>query len=210
MTDPLPSEPFSENQATHIFTTLVGELHLSYTALEHELSCAVYAVVTRFSIRRKDVLLAVLGGQRMGMLKETIKRLTRATKASPKRIAYVDGIFLQLGEIQFFRDRIAHYLTVISDYNPECWVNMNFTGVREREKMEDLHFNLFALKAAALDLQAMRPLVGGLFNHYLKGGSTRIPQLPAWQYKSSMLIRHRPISRGNQKRRKHPPQSSEV
>jgi hypothetical protein len=206
---PSPEAPFTKEQASHIFTTLVGEFHLSFTALEHELSCVVFAAVTRLSSKRRDVLLAVLGDQRMAQLKETIKRLMRATKATEKRQGFVDAFFLQVGEIQFFRNRLSHYLTVMSDYNPECWVNMNFTGISEREKMEDLHFNLFAIKAASLDLQEMRPLVALFFNHYLRSGSTRLPQLPSWQYKPSMLVRDHPISSESRRQRKRPPQSSQ-
>ena len=131
----------------------------------------------------------------MASLKDTIKRLMRATKASQKRIDYIDKFLMQLGEIQFLRDRLAHYLTVVSDYDPEYWVNMNFTGVRERDKMEDIHFNLVALKAASIDLQDMRKLVGGFFSHYLKSASARVETLPTWQYNPSMLIRERLIPR---------------
>lgn len=204
MTESTSIESISPDEAGRLFTTLIGDFHLSYTALEHELSCAVYAAVTRMSHQRRDVILAVLGGQRMAPLKDTIKRLLRATKATPKRRDYVDAIFMQLGEIQFFRDRITHYITVMSVYNPECWVNMNYTGIRERKQMEDLHFNLFAPFAAAADLKAMRTLVGGFFNHYLKDGSVKLPTLPEWQYKPSMLVRDHPISRGKQTPRKRP------
>lgn len=209
MNVPSPEASFTEEQARHIFTTLVGEFHLSFTALEHELSCAVFAAVTRLSSKRRDVLLALLGDQRMAQLKDTIKRLMRATKATERRSRFVDAFFLQVGEIQFFRDRISHYLTVMSDYNPECWVNMNFTGIRERNKMEDLHFNLFALKAAAMDLQEMRPLVALFFNHYLRSGSTHLPELPPWQYEPSMLVRDHLSSNEGRQRQKRQPQSSQ-
>lgn len=189
MTDTSPDRRLSKEQASQIFTMLVGELHLSYTALEHELSCLVFVVVTHASQQSTDVILALLGSNRMTVLKETIKRLLRATEANQTRTSFVKKLFDQLGEIQFLRDRVAHYITVMSDYNPECWINMNFTGIRERDKIQDLHFNLFALKAASLDLQVMRPLVAGMFNHYVEQGSSKTPKIPTWQYKPSMLVR---------------------
>ncbi|QEH81142.1 hypothetical protein EIK56_24885 [Sphingomonas sp. C8-2] len=188
------SAPFNKGQATEHFFRLLGELHHSYTALEHELTCSVYAAVTRFE-KRDDAVIAMLGGQRMSPLKDTIKRLLRVTGADEDRKKFVDQLFSHMGDIQFFRDRLTHFLTVMSDYNPECWVNMNFTGIKEREKMEDIHFNLFALHAAACDLRALRLLVSPVFNYRIEGADETLPTIPAWQFEPSMLVRDRPIVR---------------
>jgi len=187
-----PNAPFDEEEASQHFFRLLGELHHSYTALEHELTCSVFAGVTRLE-KRDDAVVAMLGGQRMSPLKDTIKRLLRVTGADVDRTKYVDRLFNQLGELQFFRDRLTHFLTVMSDYNPECWVNMNFTGIREREKMEDIHFNLFALHAATCDLRVMRLLVGPIFSYRIKGADEALPEIPAWQFEPSMLVRNRPL-----------------
>jgi hypothetical protein len=135
----------------------------------------------------------------MSPLKDTIKRLLRVTNAEAERKSFVDRLFSHLGELQFFRDRLAHFLTVMSDYDPECWVNMNFTGIREREKMEDIHFNLFALHAATSDLRTIRVLVGPIFNYRLEGEDETLPEIPEWMFKPSMLVRDQPVKR--QKRR---------
>lgn len=195
--------PFSDSRASGIFISALGELHYSYTALEHELTCAVFVVAVHSAGRNDDVIIALLGGQRMKQLKETIKRLLRATKADPDRLAYVDAIFLQLGEIQFFRDRLTHFLTVMSDYDPECWVNMNHTGVRERGKMEDIHFNLFALKAASMDLLWMRGATSSFFSHHRETDPPP-PELPTWQYKPSMLVRDHPRPKRSRRERALP------
>ena len=184
-----------ECQASLHFFRLLGELHHSYTALEHELSCLVFAGVTRFASPVDGGMLAMLGGQRMSTLKDSIKRILKNTKADSERLSFVSNVFSQLGEIQFFRDRLAHYLTVMSDYNPECWVNMNFTGIREIEKMEDLHFNLFALHAAASDLRLMRTIVGSVFNYRIDGANADLPEIPSWLFEPSMLVRNRPVKR---------------
>ena len=197
MTTQPSDRPLSEQEASQHFFRLLGELHYSYTALEHELTCAVYAAVTRFG-ERDDAIIAIMGGQRMSPLKDTIKRLLRVTGADANRKAFVDRLFRHLGEIQFFRDRLTHFLTVISDYNPECWVNMNFTGIREREKMEDIHFNLFALHASARDLRVMRLLVGGIFNYRIEGADNKLPDFPEWQFEPSMLVRDYPVIRQDQ------------
>lgn len=187
-----------------------GRFFHAYTAMEHELNLAIFAAVTRMTRRqkRKEVLLAVLGGQRMSPAKDTIKRLLRATKANPKRIRFVDCLFTQLGEIQFFRDRLAHNLTVLTEGEPYLFMNMNFAGIRELDKFEDIVFDVDALDAASDDLHTMRVLVGTFFNHYVRGGSAAVPALPTWQYKPAMLTRDRPLSRGNRKSRKHQPRSS--
>lgn len=189
-----PVTPFNEDEASGHFFRLLGELHHSYTALEHELTCSVYVAVTRL-VERDDAVVAMLGGQRMSPLKDTIKRLLRVTGAAVDRKAFVESLFSHLGEIQFFRDRLTHFLTVMSDYNPECWVNMNFTGIKEREKMEDIHFNLFALHAAACDLRALRLLVGAIFNYRIAGADETLPTIPEWQFGPSMLVRDRPVIR---------------
>lgn len=72
---------------------------------------------------------------------------------------------------------------------------MNFTGIKEREKMEDIHFNLFALYAAICDLRALRLLVGSVFNYRIKGMDKALPDIPAWQFDPSMLVRDRPVIR---------------
>jgi hypothetical protein len=189
-----------------------GRFFHAYTAMEHELNLAIFAAVTRMTKRqkRKEVLLAVLGGQRMSPAKDTIKRLLRATKANPKRLRFVDCLFAQLGELQFFRDRLAHNLTVLTEEEPHLFMNMNFAGIRELEKFEDIVFDVDALDAATHDLHTMRLLVATFFNHYVRDGSAAVPRLPTWRYKPSMLTRDRPLSRGNRKRRKHRPQSSEA
>lgn len=189
-----PTAPFNEDVASLHFFRLLGALHHSYTALEHELTCSVYAAVTRFD-KRDDAVVAMLGGQRMSPLKDTIKRLLRVTGADEDRKAFVDRLFSHMGEIQFFRDRLTHFLTVMSDYNPECCINMNFTGIKERDKIEDIHFNIFALHAAACDLRALRLLVGPVFNYRLEGADVELPMIPTWQFDPSMLVRDRPVVR---------------
>ena len=201
--DDLIPEPTHDDLASFRFAALVGDLMLSYTALEHELTCVIYAVVTRFSNKRRDVLLTVLGGQRMAPLKDTIKRLMRATRANKKRIAYLDAVFKQLGEIQYFRDRIAHHITVLTD-DPDVFTNMNFAAIREMEKMEDITFNISTLAAASDDLRVIRLCCEGLFSHYLGKGPSAVPAEPTWQYKPSMLIRDRPISSGSRERPPRP------
>lgn len=188
-------EALDEDEAGKHFLSLLGRLHHSYTALEHELTCLVYAAVTRLQTPRDDAVVAMLGGQRMSPLKDTIKRLLRVTGAEDGHVKYTDQIFSHLGELQFFRDRLTHFLTVMSDYNPECWVNMNFTGIREREKMEDIHFNLYALHTAADDLRLMRLLVGPIFNYRVEGADTVLPVIPPWSFEPSMLVRNRPAAR---------------
>jgi hypothetical protein len=186
---------FDRNEAGEHFYRLLGELHYSYTALEHELACLVFIAVTKLGKQPDAAILAMLGGQRMNPLKDTIKRLLRVTGANADRINFVSVIFSHLGEIQFFRDQLTHYLTVISDYNPECWINMNYTGIRERDKMEDLHFNLYALHAASNDLQVMRQILGPIFNYRVIGTDLTIPVIPSWLFEPTMLVRDRPISR---------------
>ena len=56
-----------------------------------------------------DVLDALTGGMRVALLRDTIKRLLRVTKVREPIVTEVNSIFEQLGEIHFFRDRMAHH-----------------------------------------------------------------------------------------------------
>jgi hypothetical protein len=208
MDDPdTPSE--AEEEAYALFCLLLGEFFHTFTAVEAELNYAIYVAVTRLSKRmRAAPMLAVLGGLRMSPAKDTIKRLLRATRASERRKDFVDALFHQLGEIQFFRDRLSHHATVISSDNPAIWINMNFGGIKELHQMEDISFHLETLRAATADLQVIRTYVAGFFNHHVRRGSAATPKPPAWQYKPSMLIRDRPISSGSPRSRKLRPRSS--
>ena len=192
--DPI-RETMSGREAYSLFCLSLGELHHGYTAVEAELNLAIYVVVTRLSKRRNtSIIMAVLGGQRMAPAKDTIKRLLRATNASQRKVAYIEAVFAQLGEIQFFRDRLTHHFTHGTD-DPAVWVNVNFAGVKEPHLMEDITFELAALRSASADLQYIRQNAANFFNHYYKlpdeSGGT--PELPTWQYKPSMLTRDRPI-----------------
>ena len=186
------------------FCHRLGCLHHMFTAVEVELNLTIYAAVSNLRPKRSALILAVLGGQRMGPAKDTFKRLLRATNASQKKIAFVDAMFLQLGEIQFFRDRLAHHFTGETD-DPDVWVNMNFGGIKEPHQMEDIYFHLDTMSHATEDLRWMRGVIGGLFNHRLRRGSSATPELPAWLYKPSMLTRDRPIPKKNHAPRKRPP-----
>jgi len=198
-----------QHEAYGVFCTLLGEFHYAYTALEYELNITIYATVTRLSKGRNGrVLVAVLGGQRMSPAKDTIKRLLRATKASDKKIAFVDALFHQLGEIQFFRDRLTHNFTSMSKDDPNIWVNMNFAGVRDVFQVEDISFHLSTLSAATIDVWWMREVIGPLFNHYVRRGSGATPELPTWRYTPAMLTRERPNKKRSRPPRKRQPQSS--
>lgn len=204
-----PELPKGCEEAFDVFCLLLRRFSHAYTALEQELNCAVFAAVTRLADgRNTKPLIAVLRGQRMSPLKDTIKRLMRATKASQRRRDHTDAVFSQLGEIQFFRDRLTHHFTAISADDPSKWVNMNFAGIREPHLMEDITFDLEALVAATHDLMEMRAMTGDMFNHHTRKGSAATPPLPAWRYNPSMLIRDRPLQKGNRARRKQPRRAS--
>jgi len=187
----------------------LGELHHQYTDLEHHFTCTVRVVVTQKMAgpEQNAIAYAVLGGMRINPLKDTIKRLLRVLQAPKANRDAVDKVFSHLGDIQFLRDRLTHHLTRPSaDGRAGVWVNSDFAGVRELEKSTELEFKLDALSAASADLHALKWYIDDLFNDYVTWAEG-FPQkpfdpdgIPAWQYKPSMLIQHRPKSSDSGKR----------
>jgi hypothetical protein len=104
---------------------------------------------------------------------------------------YVAAVFAQLGEIQFFRDRLAHHLTSrnVEDPSGATFLNLDIFGVREQARAVTLTFGLTAIEAATADVNRIPFLLSDICQGVT--GEAPMPpiELPTWQYKPSMLGR---------------------
>lgn len=188
----------------------LGEFNNAFTGVEHLLVCSIKNTLQREMKADADewLLSAALGGMRMSPAKDTVKRLLRVQSASKEIRDCVDKAFAQLGDIQWLRDRLAHHLTLLRGTDEKhMLINLDYASAREPEKSEFIGFMPIVLRAASEDLVAIKALIDTLMciHHGIIPGEK--VEIPSWRYKPSMLVRHRPQSRGNQKLRKPPPQS---
>jgi len=174
------------------FFLALGHLQYAYTSLEVNLTCQVRSLVLvppyddpdhRFLYERVS---AILGGMRMAVLKDTIKRLLRVTEAPTELTDYVNVIFAQLSEIQYLRNRLTHYNTGRWFSRRGHFTNTDIEVARETPKAVTIKFTYDALDAARHDLHAIAYYMEQAIPNEDHG---MILDDPAWQYKPSMLVR---------------------
>ena len=169
----------------------VGHLQYAYTTLEVAIASHLHLIVTagydpqdhRFLF---DRIYAVMGGMRMDAAKDAFKRLLRVIEAPPEVAAYVGGLFSQLSEIQWFRNRLTHYQTGRWPRKRGLFINSDVGLAREDAKVVTFAFGYDALDAARHDLHA---IILYLDQAVPAPGDPVILAPPAWQYKPSMLVR---------------------
>jgi hypothetical protein len=168
--------------------------------------------VDRQGTQADDVIKALTGGMRVSMLRDTIKRLMRVTGTPDAVVTEVNSTFEQLGEIHFFRDRVAHHGT--SELRDGRFVTSTDITAKEIENAEWLGFTPELLIDMAYDVHRipdyLDDLLTGLRPFYNDPDQLQrhIAELrPTWRYKPSALVREglkSPQSRGSQKRQPKP------
>jgi len=100
----------------------LGEFNTAYTGIEHHFTCCIKNTLSRQMRDDKNEWLinAVVGSMRMAAAKDTIKRILRVQSAPPSRRALVDKAFAHLGEIEWFRNRLAHNATLLRGTSVGC------------------------------------------------------------------------------------------
>lgn len=195
----------------------LGEFYHNFTDLEATMAQVVALAILGPNANHKhaSAVFAVVSTGRMGTLKDTIKRVLRVTEASNEHRANVDAVFAQLGEIQFLRDRLAHYPTYLVDESqPPVFENTDMGLSKEAQRAQALVFEVSALTAATADIKAAKPFVDLIFQELVEQ-LRKLPRefvdcarkLPTWQYKPSMLTRCRPQFDDSHLEPFRPPQS---
>lgn len=173
------------------YFTALGHLQYAYTSLEVQLASITSSYITlgydpSIHFPMMDKVNAVLGGARMDASKDTIKRLLRVSEAPKEVLEFVTDLFKQIGEIQFFRNRLTHYYTGVRFRKRGTFINTDMDIAREEAKAITFTFTYEALEAARHDLHAIISVLDNLFDPDLDRFDL---VLPAWQYKPSMLTR---------------------
>jgi hypothetical protein len=160
----------------------------------------------------QQVIKGVLGGMRVAVSSETIKRTLRTSGAAHGMRSEADEVLKHLREIHYIRDRLAHNAAYPGDGKNKGWfyTNNNIT-VRENEKANCLWFKLEALSNMTADLARVPDLLERiLFPERTRatdeelgadpGHARRIAALRApWQYNQSQLKRIGPRPRSTRR-----------
>ena len=173
------------------FFLALGHLQYAYTSLEVNLASHIKLLVTDpfdpkgFRLLHTQID-AITGGMRMDVAKDTFKRLLRVMAAPPELVTYVNDVFIQISEVQYFRNRLTHYSTGRWFRKRGDFINTDAGLAREYEKTVTMHFNYDAMDAARHDLHAAA--------HYLEQAIPNdehgmVFEPLAWQYKPAMLVR---------------------
>lgn len=173
------------------FFLALGHLQYAYSTLEVDLTCRIKNLMLDAYDPKEhpqliDCTSAVLGGMRMDVAKDTLKRILRVLEAPPEIIEYVNGLFAHLTELSYFRNRLTHYHTGRWFRKRGDFINTDIEVAKESDKAVTFRFNYDALDAARHDLHAL--------SYYLdralpEMGQPFILEPPAWQYKPAMLVR---------------------
>jgi hypothetical protein len=173
------------------FFLALGHLQYAFTSLEVNLASQIKLLITEPYDPKAYRLLfdqidAITGGMRMDVAKDTFKRLLRVMDAPPELREYVNVIFAQISEVQFFRNRLTHYSTGRWFWSRGPFVNTDAGLAKEFNKSVTMRFDYEALEAARHDLHAAA--------HYLEQAIPdddhgMVLEPPSWQYKPSMLTR---------------------
>lgn len=198
------------------FYTALGEMMHEFASMESALGISISLYLEslvryplesppnlKAVVRRVAALKAVAAGGRVATLRDTLNRLLRVSGANEIQNA-IEPLFQQLGEIHFFRDRLAHHPAGANDTdNPGQFYVSNIYSVRENEKQETIYFDPSSLTAMANDLRELRRR---LLAAVLAIPDERPPQ--PWSYKPSQLVRRGPKSPPTDQAPILPPQSS--
>jgi hypothetical protein len=202
-----------ERRAFQAYFLALGNFNHAFTRLESTLTCCIKNTLKREMRDDGDewVINAVVGGLRIGAAKAIIQRLLRTFGATKDHQLLLQAIFAQSGHIEWLRNRIAHNATLLRGTDEKhFFVNVDFASAAEPEKSEYVGFQPGVIRCATQDLIAITRAVDDLFSML----QTLIPmqniELPSWQYKPAMLVRHRPKLIGNRKRYSSPPPTSQV
>ena len=173
------------------FFLALGHLQYAYTTLEVNLAHQIKNLITAGYHHEEhpqliDRIDSVLGGMRMDVAKDTMKRTLRVMEAPADLTAYVGVLFLQVGEIQFFRNRLTHYGSMKWRTPDGPFVNTDLGLSREANKAVTIRFDYDALEAARHDLHA---IIYYLERSIHEAGELSVLEPPAWQYKPAMLVR---------------------
>jgi hypothetical protein len=153
-----------------------------------------------------EIIHALTGSMRMSVARDNLKRFLRMTNAPEDVWVNVDAAFQQLGEIAFFRDRVAHY-GVDFHADGQDWQSVTYRG-REPDESETIFFTAAMLDNMAFDLDQIAERIEAAIDRPKRAKkNSRVEQAP-WRYKPSQLRRTGPKHDPTLRSRERLPRSS--
>jgi hypothetical protein len=141
----------------------MGRLVHAFAVAEDDINRIIhdFAILGRLAlpVEKQAIVHAILGGMRIAVARDTLKRLLRVTGAADSVCAEINRVLGQLGEIQFFRDRIAHNGAFPDFENAGRFYTTNQIAARETEQVEWISFTPAILLDMAHDLELIPYLI---------------------------------------------------
>jgi hypothetical protein len=224
--DAQPIDPAALNPDWDQYYSALGRFMHEFGVTEDEINRVIQDFVIfdqlRLPVEKQLVAYAVLGSQRIATARDTLKRLLRVANAGDEVRVEIDRVLSQLGEIQFFRDRIAHAGAFPDISAAGRFVMTNQAAARETDQIEWISFTPQMLLDMAADLERMPYLIQmGLAspeerNRHAGMAETAEDRLAVldppsrpWRYKPAQLVRTGPKYEPTPPRRDRPPRSSQ-
>lgn len=166
----------------------VGSLFLQWALLESEMAASLRHHLTKKMRARKQGYImscALFGSMRLKASRDTIKRVITELEYGEAALKYHTEFFSQISHIEDLRDRLAHHITIKSnkDYDG-IWCACDVVATRSFKNYKIYEFDTETVFLAATDLRIAAGVVGGFLTSAADG---RLPPMPTWRYKSSML-----------------------
>lgn len=143
------------------------------------------------------VLRAVMGGQSISAISETLKRLIKAVNATDDRQQELGQLLNHMAQIAFLRNRLAHNSASADMTRPGGWyLSFNSITTRDIAKIGSVQFTTRTLLAAACDAQviaervhrAMEPSFFEKGDNTAEGDKHRRTLFEPWHYNPAILV----------------------
>lgn len=156
------------------------------------------------SMQREAIIKVMLAEKSIEHFRHLTKKLQVVVGTSKKSRAEIERIFVQLGELQNLRNRIAHNGAEFHEA-PDIFMSSNANTVGEGEKIDRILFTPAILLKAARDLNVMPDLIYNALDPEIEAGMLKDPHYQKmlenpdmkahledlhgpWHYKSAELI----------------------
>lgn len=133
---------------------------------------------------------AMVGSMRYQTAKDTVKRMMDIQNITQSIRENIDKVFNQAGDIQKFRDMLAHQSLIrYTDQEPHYWFLSDIATTRAPISTRIWRFHVDTIAYAYDDLGAIHLLFGKgpVVTNDIIPDPDRFSELPAWKYRPSLL-----------------------
>lgn len=174
------------------------------------------------SLRKQEIVRALMVGMRINSMKDTLKRLLRITDADDKRTAEVSSILTHLSDITALRDQLAHHASYPTMKPDGSFQTTNQSTSKEPMRIEWIEFTPAVLLDAAEDLHRIPYMLSFSISPDGEAEKRRLSEsselwrqeieklAQPWRYKPAGLTRTGPKHDHNPRWRSLPPEPSQA